>query len=209
MLIKSIVFQTFSLLTNLNFYLVILLILNSYLLLFSSLRKKFLFFILAVILIALLGFLISLDGMMLIFLITEFTVMLLFFMTYVQLYSNFTFSSKKISYWPVFLLVLMTFFIMSKVNLNIYFISYYKSQFHLVASDFFILYFILFLQLNAVVIIITIILTFFSLFFILLYFNLKQVKNNQTQKNKTTYFLRKQILIKQNNFNNHISSFQN
>lgn len=209
MLIKNILIQLFSLITNINFYLISILVLNSYLLLFTSLRKKFPYFILTTIVISLLGFLINLDGMMLIFLITEFTVMLLFFMTYVQLYSNFTFFFKSIKHWWLLLLTLLAFVLVSKVNLTLYFLSYYKFQFHYVSSDFFILYFILFLKLSPVVVFITLILTFFSLFFILLYFNLKLVKNNQTIKNKTNYFLRKQHLTKQNTFTNELKSFQN
>ena len=189
------------------FFLVALLCVLSYLFITASIRFKFLYFILLIISYSILGFLFNLDGMMLILMVAEFTIMLLFFMTYMQLYANFSFLSKNFRAKFLFLLILI-FAFSDNVYLNYFCMSFYKSINQIVSSDFFILFFILFINSKFLVIFITIILTFFSFFFILLYFYLKEVKGFSKSCANNLHFLRKQILLKQTGYFSNITSFQ-
>ena len=189
------------------FYIFLLISSTSYVFLLTTLRKKFLYFVLLVLFFSFLGFLLDLDGMMLVFLTTEFTIVLLFLMTYLQLYSNFSFNVNYFSLKPLIFLIFIFFFSLDK-NFFFFYSSYYKQIQHIVSSDFFILYYVLFINLSIIVVIITLILSLFSLFFILLYFNLKALKNTFSKEKEVLHFLRKQNLIKQTNFKVIINSFQ-
>lgn len=194
---------------NFSFYLMILMLVISTFMLFATLRKRFFFFIVTIIFFSIWGFMLDLDGMMLVLLTAEFTIVLLFLMTYVQLYSNYEFVANALSsrYIFVFFIFLPIFY--SPLNSFYFYINYYSSISHIVASDFFILYYFLFDKLPILVILMTLVISFFSLFFIIVYFNLKFSKNNQKQNSKNLYFLRKQILVKQTSFSNRLYTFQN
>ena len=146
--------------------------------------------------------------MFLILLTAEFTILLLFFMTYTQLYSQFNFFiQKKLSKKIIIVLVLIPVF--SDLTPNLYYVNFYQSLTHVVTSDFFIIYYLLFDKLPLLTIFITLIISLFSLFFILIYFTLKSVKNEERYKVKQLYFLRKQNLQKQTNFSSKLYTFQN
>ena len=151
----------------------------------------------------------NLDGMMLILLITEFTIVLLFLMTYIQLYSNYSFLQNSKLLTPVFLVLVVVLISYSPLSNYYNHISYYNHLSQIVSSDFFILYHFLFDKLPLLIIFITLIISFFSLFFIIFYFNLKLVKLQAHSVLKSIYFLRKQNLIKQTNFKNKTYTFQN
>lgn len=194
---------------NFSFYLLLVLVLLAVTMLFASLRKRFFFFILVVIVFSVWGFMLDLDGMMLVLLTAEFTIVLLFLMTYMQLYSNYQFLLKSVPYKSLLLpLALFVLYYNPLYSFNFY-SNYYTSINHVVASDFFILYYLLFDKLPILVILMTLIISFFSLFFIVLYFNLKFTKNSQVLNSKNLYFLRKQSLIKQTTFNTRLYTFQN
>lgn len=151
----------------------------------------------------------DLDGMMLVLLSAEFTIVLLFLMTYIQLYSNYTFlaGSGKWRYIGFFGALLPLFY--TPLHTFSFYVSFYSSISHIVASDFFILYFFLFDKLPILVIFMTLVISFFSLFFIVVYYNLKLVKNSNRKSSKDLFFLRKQTLTKQTNFNTRVHAFQN
>ncbi len=207
MLLKSLIFCVYNLILNTSFYLFIFIALTSFLFLFIDLRRKFLFFILLIICYSIWGFMLDLDGIMLVFLTAEFTIFLLFLMTYLQLYGNFSFMTQKINYLLLIICFLPLFFYSPLFSFYFY-NSFYKSLFHVVSSDFYILYYFLFEKLPLLVILITLIISFFSLFFIILYFNLKIAKLNLTKSTKNLYFLRKQQLLKQTNFSSKLYTFQ-
>lgn len=194
---------------NFSFYLLLTLVLVAVTMLFASLRKRFFLFTLLVIIFSVWGFLLDLDGMMLVLLTAEFTIVLLFLMTYVQLYSNYQFVTKGISYKFLLLLLLPLIIYYTPMYSFNFYSNYYASINHVVASDFFILYYFLFDKLPSLVILMTLIISFFSLFFIVLYFNLKFTKNLKALGTKNIYFLRKQTLVKQTNFNTRLYTFQN
>ena len=208
MLLKNLFFNIYLISTNISFYLCLLVLITSYLLLFSSLRNKFISFILVVISFSIWGFLHSLDGMMLILLTAEFTILLLFIMTYIQLYANYSFFSNKIS---ITWIIGLAFFLFSTSNFDscfFFFNSYYKAGAHVVASDFYILYYFLFEKLPLLVVLLTLLISFFSLFFIILYFNLKLLKLGDNKQLKSLFYLRKQNLFKQTAYKSKIYTFQ-
>jgi len=165
-LLKNFFFVLYGLLLNFSFYLFTIIIFVSLVLLFTSLRKKFMFFILVVLSYSIWGFLLDLDGMMLVLLTTEFTIVLLFLMTYIQLYHNFSFVTFYVNYR--YLAIFLIFFIIFYEPLNSFYFytNYYQSVTHIVSSDFYILYHFLFEKLPLLVILMTLIISFFSLFFI-------------------------------------------
>lgn len=208
MLVKNFFFTLYSLIFNFSFYIMLILIVISSGMLFASLRRRFFLFILAVIVFSVWGFLLDLDGMMLVLLTAEFTIVLLFLMTYIQLYSNYEFVSKGNKYTVLILFMFIPMFYTPLYSFNV-FINFYSSVSHVVSSDFFILYYFLFDKLPTLVILMTLIISFFSLFFIIIYFNLKYTKNSKKTQVKNLFFLRKQVLIKQTNFNSRLYTFQN
>lgn len=209
MLLKSFFFNIYTLLFNFSFYLFIFLSFISINLLFTSLRKKFIFYILTVISFAIWGFLLDLDGMMLVLLTAEFTIVLLFLMTYIQLYTNYSFIKSEINFRFFLLLAILIIQYYTPLHTPYTFICYYKSINHIVSSDFFILYYFLFEKLPVLVVLITLIISFFSLFFILVYYSLKLTKLDSFNTIKNLYFLRKQNLIKQTAFKTNLYTFQN
>ena len=208
MLVKSFFFNTYLLVQNFSFYLAISVLFWSVFLLFSDLRKKFIWFMFIIILFSIWGFLMDLDGIFLVFLTAEFTIFLLFLMTYLQLYSNYNFASSQIRWWS-FLPVLLVFVDFSPQTSYYFYFSFYKTVLHIVSSDFYILYYFLFEQVPVITVIVTLIISFFSLFFIVMYFNLKLVKNVSDKNLKSIYLLRKQLLTKQTTFSNKLYTFQN
>lgn len=208
-MLKNFFFIVYILSVNFIFYLMLFIILVSVFLLFSDLRKKFAWFICALILYSIWGFMLDLDGIMLVFLSAEFTIFLLFLMTYLQLYSNYTYIATSLKYWPLSIFPLVPLFTINNFN-NFYLTSsYYKALQHIVSSDFYILYYFLFEKLPVLTVMLTLIISFFSLFFIIMYFSLKLVKNSSYKKSKNLYFLRKQILLKQTVFSTKLYTFQN
>lgn len=200
----------YALLTNISFYLSLTILLTSVLLLTISLRKKFFFYLIIIFLFNFWGFLFNLDGMMLVLLTTEFTVVLFLLMTYIQLYANYTFYIKKLKYKLFIVLTLL--WLVFIVNNNEYYFystySIYKLISHIVTSDFYILFYFLFEKNLLLVIFLTLIISLFSLFFIILYFNLKQIKYNKYINIKNTFFLRKQNLKKQTTYKSKLYTFQ-
>lgn len=194
---------------NFSFYLIWILTILSINFLISSLRLKLIFFLLISLFCSIWGFLYNLDGMILILLTAEFTIFLLFLMTYTQLYNNFSFLVNNFK--PKWVILLFIIFIINKSSYHttLYYTNFYTSLTYLISSDFFILYYLLFDKLPIVTIIVTLVIGLFSLFFIALYFNMKLIKLTSHLKLKNIFFLRKQNILKQTNFKNSLYTFQN
>ncbi len=208
-MLKTFFFNIYSLSFNFSFYLFMLMAIISFLLIFTSLRNKFFFFILIILIYSTWGFLLDLDGMMLVLLTTEFTIILLFLMTYIQLYSNYSFVSPTLNYKYLFILLVCVALPSDTINVFFFHTNYYQAINHVVSSDFFILYYFLFEKFPILVILMTLIISFFSLFFILVYYSMKAVKLDSQKNLKSLYFLRKQTLVKQTSFKTKIYTFQN
>jgi len=199
----------YLLIFNINFYFLIVICLTSTSLLLATLRTKFHLFIACTLLYSFLGFYFNLDGMMLVLLTTEFTVILIFLMTYMQLYAKHDFMVKStFSMLPVVAVLCLT-PIYNFSETFFYYVSYYKLCNHIVSSDFYVIYYLLFEKLPLLVIIVTLAISLFSLFFIILFFNIKLVKNTGNANLKSINFLRKQNLTKQTSFKTRLYTFQN
>ncbi len=207
-MLKSFFFNIYLLTFNFSFYLSSLILVVSYSLLNVDLRRKFIFFLLTILLFSIFGFLFDLDGIFLIFLTAEFTIFLIFLMAYTQLYSNYTFLRTKLKYFGV-ISFSITPFIYSSIPNFYYFTSYYTTLNSVVSGDFFILYYFLFDQIPFITICLILIISLFSLFFIIMYFSLKLVKMSLFTNYKYIHILRKQLMIKQTTFNNKLYTFQN
>jgi hypothetical protein len=200
LLLKTFFFNSFLASINILSYLALTIFWASYYLISSSLRNKFFWFFITVILFSIWGFVFNLDGMILVLMTAEFTILLILIMTYLQLYSYFSFFKSETDATVLTILSLICLSFSSSSEHFFYYTSYYKLINHIVASDFYILYHFLFNKNPLLVVFLTLIISFFSLFFILLYFNLKLSKLNIVQQLSSILFLRKQILIKQTTF---------
>lgn len=208
-MLKTVFFNIYLLSLNLSFYLFLSIMFWSIFLLFSDLRKKFISFILVVFLFSVFGFLHDLDGIFIIFLIAEFTIFLVFLMSYTQLYSNYSFVNSKLNI-SILVVVIVGFLLNYNVTNSFHFYySYYNSLNYITSSDFYILYYLLFDQMPVLTLVVIFIISFFSLFFIIMYFSLKLVKSFSKLNYKNLYWLRKQSLLKQTTFSNKIYTFQN
>lgn len=202
-------FNLFNLVSNWSFYLLLSILVATCYLLFSDLRKKFLMFLFVVVVYSIWGFLLDLDGIFLVFITAELTVFLLLLMTYLQLYGTYSFLKKstKLSHTLTIALLVLS---LNQQSWTFYpFVSFYKNVNHIVSSDFFILYYILFEKLPILVVLLTLVISFFSLFFIFMYFSLKLVKAISSKKTKNLYFIRKQVLSRQTRFLSKTYTFQN
>jgi hypothetical protein len=208
-LLKTFFFTIYLLSLNLSFYLFLFINFWSIFLLFSDLRKKFISFILVVFLFSVFGFVHDLDGIFIIFLIAEFTIFLVFLMSYTQLYSNYAFISSKMNISITLLFTTVILFNYNVSNSFHFYYSYYNSLNSVISSDFYILYYLLFDQIPVLTLVVIFIISFFSLFFIIMYFSLKLVKSFSKINYKNIYWLRKQSLLKQTTFFNKIYTFQN
>jgi hypothetical protein len=208
-LLKTVFFNIYLLSLNLSFYLFLSISFWSIFLLFSDLRKKFISFILVVFLFSVFGFLHDLDGIFIIFLIAEFTIFLVFLMSYTQLYSNYSFVSSNLNISILLIVIIGVLLNYNVTNSFHFYYSYYNSLNYIISSDFYILYYLLFDQMPVLTLVVIFIISFFSLFFIIMYFSLKLVKSFSKLNYKNLYWLRKQSLLKQTTFSNKIYTFQN
>lgn len=193
---------------NITSYLLVLLILLVFFFCSCNLRYKITLFILITILLTVVGCLLDLDGIFLVFLTAELTIILLLIMVYLQVYKTSLFESQRN---PVIVLgsILVISIFLAHTNQFFYHINYYRAISFIVSSDFFLLYYLLFEKLVIGTLYVILIISLFSLFFICLYFNLKLTKVTKQIELKNIYFLRKQVLHKQTNFSQNLYSFQN
>lgn len=163
-----------------------------------NIRDKLLYFICVCYLFSIWGYCYGLDGLFLIFLITELTVFLLLVMSYTYIYSNLSFFNKTPNYLVPLLLVL-TFLLLPHYNLmfSLSFNDIHSYLYQIVSSDFFFIFYFLFNSNGLVTVLLTLIIGLYSLFFILVYFSLKSVKFSLFNRNLNLSLLRKQSILKQ------------
>ena len=167
----------------------------------SSIRVKFLYFILLLFSGAYWGFLFSFDGIIFILLLTELTLLLVFILLFFKL----SFQAINITFSSYFFLALLLIF-------NISFLSYFWGEYSLlyftyytyttfyvfiIASDFFIFFYVLFFTLPHISTLLGVLLGLFSIFFILIFFMLKIYSLRQKHFKNQLLLLRKQNAIHQ------------
>lgn len=173
----------------------------------NDIRKKFLFFVVNLFIIVGVGLYYSLDGLVMLFFISELSILLIFITMFSQLYTykKTKFIVNKFTYViPCILLFL---------NINYYdvnllqYTSYYNTTSVLI-NDFYYVYNCYFEKQILLTLFSIFIITVYSVFFILLYFVLKSTSVLEQKKKKNLYLLRKQNLLHQNNYNTKIRIFK-
>jgi len=173
----------------------------------NNIRIKFFFFIILFFLTCFIGLYYNLDGIIMLFMICELSIILIFITLYSQLYSvyNKNYNNYKIKYFIIIVII----FNITHYSTNVIKYNYYYSYYNIIVNDFYYIFNFFFEKQIFLTIIITFIITLYSIFFILLFFNIKQLLNKNTKKRKNIYFIRKQNIIHQSNFLNKIRIFQN
>ena len=128
---------------NVSTYLLLIFFLIAYKFLLSTFRNKLTYFLIGILASSLWGFFFTLDGLMLILITTELTAILLLVMTYTKILTTITlqkpYNLAGFAYLPFII-----FFNTESLAIPHVFTSYYCGLPEIVASDFFILYNILF-----------------------------------------------------------------
>lgn len=178
----------------------------------SSIRVKFLYFILLLFSGTYWGFLFSFDGIIFILLLTEITLLLVFILLFFKL----SFQAINITFSSYFLWVLLFMF-------NVGFLSYFWGEYSLIyftyytyttfytfiiASDFFIFFYVLFFTLPHISTLLGVLLGLFSIFFILIFFMLKIYSLKQKHFKNQLLLLRKQNAIHQSIQQTTLHTFQ-
>lgn len=172
----------------------------------TNIRKKFFLFLLLFIFFFFIGLYYNLDGIIFLFVISEFSVLLIFITMFSQLYS---YSKKNIKYSSYFIFILLVFLNYQFYDTTIISYENFYSFYNIQLNDFYYFYNYFFEKQILVTFLIIFIITFYSIFFILLYFNLKKKQNIEQKKNKQLNILRKQNILHQSNYNTKIRTFKN
>lgn len=172
----------------------------------TQIRVKFILLLILLIIFSSISIFYNLDGLTMMFLIGELSIILIFIVMFSQLY---TFNYEKTKEFNLYLMLLIVI-----LNINYYeasVISYrnYYSYFQILINDFYYIYNLYFEKQMLLTFIITIIITVYSIFFILLYYSLKKKLLTQKLLTKNLYLLRKQNIIHQSNYNTKIKFFKN
>lgn len=171
----------------------------------TSTRKKFLSFLVIFMLFIIIGLFFSLDGIILLFIISEFAVLLIFLIMFSQLTSFSTQTPKKRGFLLIIFLSLIS---VSTYDINILAYKSFYSQHNHQLNDFFYFFNYYFEKQALLTIFVIILITVYSLFFIILYFTIKNIKSFETHKNSKIFILRKQNILKQSTYNSKTRFFQ-
>lgn len=173
----------------------------------TNLRKKFFLFIINLFLIVSIGLFYGLDGLILLFLVSELSVVLIFITMFSQLYAHHKQDRKNKQNIIVILLLLAVNTSYYEVNL-LSFNSFY-SFYSVSINDFYYIYNCYFEKQILLTVFTIFIITIYSIFFILLYYSLKQKTATESMKTKNIIILRKQNMLHQANYHTKIRIFKN
>jgi hypothetical protein len=141
------------------------------------------------------------------FTVCELSVILIFIVTYSQLFTyNKNNENKNKNYLFIYLFLII-------INFNFYstkLISFknFYSFYSININDFYYIYNCYFEKQIFSIIIVSLLLTLYSLFFILLYFNFKKLENIENKKTNKKSIVRKQSITHQSNYKTTIRAFQ-
>jgi len=170
----------------------------------SEVRKKFALLLILIMLICCIGFYYFLDGLVMMFLLTELTLVLIFIIMFSQIY---TYNCQSLKYKNIFFVIVVFFMNFSYYEIKIINYKSYYSYYNILLNDFYYIYNNFFEKEILLTIIITLAVTLYSVFFILFYFNLKSNLYKHKNFKKNLYLLRKQNIIHQSNYNSKINFF--
>lgn len=171
----------------------------------TNIRIKFFLFILNILILVGLGVFYNLDGMIMLFFMSELVVLLIFITIFSQLYSYY--KQKQHNTISYVLIIILPFIY------NFYeptFIQYknYYNFYNITLNDFYYIYNCYFEKQIILTILTIFLLTLYSLFFIFIFYTLKQKHYLDNKVSKQITLLRKQNLIHQVNYNPKIRIFK-
>lgn len=171
----------------------------------TNTRKKFFLFLVIFFIFMCIGFFYNLDGIIMLFVISELSVLLIFITMFSQIYT-FNNKTKKVS--SIIFLVLLIYVNYSFYDIKILKYTNFYSYFNVTLNDFYYIYNYYFEKQILVTILIMFIITIYSIVFILFYFNFKKHQNFEYNKTNNIILLRKQNIIHQSNYLTKIRVFQ-
>ena len=175
----------------------------------SSIRNKFFYFYMYLALCSIWGFCYNFDGIILILILTELTLLIIFLLLAYNIKEPTSQLTTKVPYSLFVLLnIIFIFYYELLPSFNFKYVYYYENTPIIIASDFFIFYFYMFFSNIIIVYLIGLILGLFSIVFIYLYFTIRERVTKQIHLKKKIDFIRKQQLNRQPVKNTHIQFFQ-
>lgn len=171
----------------------------------TDIRKKFCLFLIIFFLFIFIGFYYNLDGIIMLFILSELSVLLVFIILFSQIYT-YTKKNKKISSFLIFFCIIIINFNYFEISLLNY--KSFYSFYNILLNDYYFIYNFYFEKQILLTITILFIITFYSIFFIFLYFNLKKKQNIEHKKIMQINLLKKQNIIHQSNYKNSMRNFQ-
>lgn len=176
-------------------------------------RVKFIYFLLFILIMAIWGMYASLDGFMLLLVMTEFLVILLFLITSMSF--NFISNSKRLPnalFFVFYLATLLAYFWVMPSTISTFTHMYHKVYHYglevINSADLFTFFWGFFVEHNIIVFYITLILSLFSMFFIWSYYTLRYLEQTGRVKAKTIELIRKQQSAKQALYKPHLRMFK-
>ena len=202
MILKNII-NNFSIISLLSILLFIYII--NYFFVTSNVRNKFFLFLVNLLIFIGIGLFYNLDGLVMIFFISELTIILIFVILFSQIYSHYKQKYTNFKFIFAILIVIM--------NCGYYEVGItgYKNFYvysNIVLNDFYYIYNSYFEKQILLTVFTLLIITLYSIFFILLHYLLKQSLYSESKKRRGLFLLRKQNLIHQNNYNTKIRLFK-
>ncbi len=172
-----------------------------------NIRLKFFLFLINVIILTGIGVFYNLDGMVMLFFMSELVVILIFITVFSQLYSYYKLNDKLGTNTIFVVLLLLSTYNFYEPTLLCYknFYNYYN----ITLNDFYYIYNCYFEKQILLTILTVFLITLYSVFFIFLFYSLKQKSYSDKICKKQFTLLRKQNIIHQNNYNSKIRIFKN
>jgi len=172
----------------------------------TQIRIKFILLLILLILFSSISIFYNFDGLTMMFLVSELSVILIFIVMFSQLY---TFNYEKTKEFNLYLILLIIIFNINYYDISIISYKNYYNYNQILINDFFYIYNLYFEKQILLTFITTIIITVYSIFFILLYYSLRGKLLSKNILTKNLYLLRKQNIIHQSNYNTKIRFFKN
>jgi len=171
----------------------------------TNIRKKFFLFLVIFFCFMGIGLYYNLDGIIMLFIISELSVLLVFITMFSQLYS---FNNKCYKIGSFFILSLLIFLNYSFYDSGlIKYVNFYEF-YNITSNDFYFIYNLYFEKQILLTLLIMFIITLYSIVFMLFYFNIKKKNNIEESKYKQIFLLRKQNLNHQSNYLTKTRTFQ-
>ena len=203
MILKNFI-NLFSIL-NLSLMFIFIFLINEFII-STDIRRKFFLFIILLFSTVSIALYYNLDGIVMMFLVSELSIILIFITMFSQLYG---YNKKNTKFSTLFIFTIIFILNIEYYDTKILNYDNFYSFSAININDFYYIYNFFFEKQITVTIFIIFILTLYSIFFILLYFNFKKFQNSESSKVSNLILLRKQNILHQSNYNTKIRVFQN